>query len=88
MRSLLDVMTPPKSKLPLFFLIETSGGMHGRNISAINAAMEELVSYLREKQSDYPMLRMKIAVLEFSTGAKWHSMLVDVELFGKCLGVA
>jgi uncharacterized protein YegL len=55
----------------LFFMIDTSGSMDGEKIGAVNSAFDELTFRLKEAVEDHPGLRIKVAALEFSTGARW-----------------
>ena len=60
-----------KKVLPIIYAIDTSGSMSGDRISAVNEAMHDCEEVLREKASDLPESEIKIAALEFSSGAKW-----------------
>jgi uncharacterized protein YegL len=77
--SLTDEISLPRWTMILFFVIETSGGMAGVKISAVNEAMEETISKIKELWGDNPDIQIKISVLGFSTGAKWISQPTDVD---------
>jgi uncharacterized protein YegL len=55
----------------LFFLVDTSGSMMGSKIGEVNSAIEEVIPLLKESSEDNPDAQIKIAVLEFSSGARW-----------------
>jgi len=55
----------------LFFVIDTSGSMDGSKIGAVNTAIEEVIPAIREVSDENADAQIKIAALEFSTGAHW-----------------
>jgi len=55
----------------LFFVVDTSGSMVGESIGALNAAIQDVIPAIKEISDDNADARIKIAVLEFSDGAKW-----------------
>jgi uncharacterized protein YegL len=69
--------------LTIFFVIETSEGMNGINIAAVNSAVEKIISDFKNNQIDeYTDTQMKIAMLTYSDDAKWHTPKpVDIENF-------
>lgn len=69
--SLLDTVEIPRRTMVLFFLVDTSGSMMGSKIGAVNSAIEEIlpeISLISEENAD---AKIKVAVLQFSTGSKW-----------------
>ena len=55
----------------LFFLIDTSGSMCGEKIGAVNSGVPDSVEDLKKMTN--PDAQVKIAVLEVSSGTKWHT---------------
>jgi uncharacterized protein YegL len=55
----------------LFFVIGTSGSMDGSKIGSVNTAIEEFIPVIREVSDENPDAEIRIAVLEFSSGARW-----------------
>ena len=75
----------PRRTMVLFFVIDTSGSMFGSKIGAVNAAIDEVIPDLKDVSNTNADALIKIAVLEFSTGAKWIPLTengpVEVENF-------
>jgi uncharacterized protein YegL len=69
--SLIDKVAIPRRVMTLFFLIDTSGSMEGSKIGTVNSAIEEVIPMLRELSEENADALIKIAVLEFSDGARW-----------------
>jgi len=69
--SLLDKIEIPRRTMVLFFIIDTSGSMDGNKIGAVNVAIEEIIPAIREVSNENADAQIKIAVLEFSNGARW-----------------
>ncbi|MCL2051839.1 MAG: VWA domain-containing protein [Lachnospiraceae bacterium] len=61
----------PRKTTMLFFLIDTSGSMAGTRIGSVNTAIEETLVKLREMNDDSADAEIEIALLEFSSGARW-----------------
>jgi uncharacterized protein YegL len=61
----------PRKTMVLFFLVDTSGSMNGSKIGALNAAIEEVIPELRTLSAANADAQIKIAALEFSSGARW-----------------
>ena len=61
----------PRKTLVIFFMIDTSASMAGTRIGAVNSTMEQTIEKLREMNADSADVEIKIAVLEFSSGARW-----------------
>ena len=75
----------PRRTMVLFFVIDTSGSMFGSKIGAVNSAIDEVIPDIKEVSNTNADALIKIAVLEFSTGAKWMPLTengpVEVENF-------
>ena len=69
--SLTDNVAIPRKTMVLFFMIDTSGSMEGTKIGAVNSAIEEIIPELRSLSDSNADAQVKIAVLEFSSGARW-----------------
>jgi uncharacterized protein YegL len=61
----------PRKTMALFFIVDTSGSMHGTRIGAVNSAIEQTLEKLREMNADNADAEIEVAFLEFSSGAKW-----------------
>jgi len=68
---LLDTVAIPRKTMVLFFIADTSGSMMGSKIGELNSAIEEVIPELRELSESNADAQIKIAVLEFSSGARW-----------------
>jgi len=55
----------------LFFMVDTSGSMEGSKIGTLNSAIEDVIPEIRQISAENADAQIKIAVLEFSEGAKW-----------------
>jgi uncharacterized protein YegL len=77
--SLLDKVEIPRRTMTLFFLVDTSASMDGAKIGTVNAAIEEVIPMLRELSEENADAQIKIAALEFSSGAKWLTPSGPVE---------
>lgn len=71
MSSLLDVTPVPRRVMTLFFIVDTSGSMGGTKISAVNVAIREVLPMLNDISASNADAEIKIAFLEFSSGARW-----------------
>ena len=69
--ALTDKIEIPRRTMVLFFLIDTSGSMEGSKIGAVNTAIEEVIPAIREVSNENADAEIKIAALEFSSGARW-----------------
>ena len=68
----LDDYAPAVRKvMTLFYVIDTSGSMQGSKIGQVESALEEVMQTLQEISDESDDAEIKIAVLEFSTGASW-----------------
>jgi uncharacterized protein YegL len=66
-----DVVEPTRRTMVLFFVVDTSSSMSRSKIGTLNTAIEDVIPEIKaisEKNAD---AKIKIAVLEFSTGANW-----------------
>lgn len=61
----------PRKVLTLFYLVDTSGSMSGSKIAALNTAVRETLPIIEEISSNNSDSKIKIAVLEFSSGSEW-----------------
>ena len=68
---LLDTVPIPRKTMVLFFIVDTSGSMMGSKIGEVNSAIEEVLPELKELSESNADAQIKIAVLEFSSGARW-----------------
>jgi uncharacterized protein YegL len=64
----------------LFFMIDSSGSMAGSKIGAVNTAIEEVIPALREVSDDNADAQIKVAAMEFSSGARWITASGPVEV--------
>lgn len=61
----------PRKELHIFYVLDTSGSMTGTKISTLNHAMEECTQVLKTEAQKNGDAMLKIAVLEFNSGARW-----------------
>ena len=54
-----------------FFVVDTSGSMAGAKITSVNVALEDTIPELAELSDGNPDSKIKLAMMEFSTGARW-----------------
>lgn len=66
-----DTVEIPRRTMVLFFLIDTSGSMTGRKIATVNDTMRSLIPVIKKISNENADAQIKIAALDFSTGAKW-----------------
>ena len=78
--SLLDNVAIPRKTMVLFFLVDTSGSMAGSKIGTVNSAIEEVIPELKDLSESNADAQIKIAVLEFSSGATWQNPSGPVEV--------
>jgi uncharacterized protein YegL len=76
---LTDKIEIPRRIMVLFFVIDTSGSMDGSKIGAVNTAIEEVIPAVREVSDENADAQIKIAALEFSSGARWITAKGPVE---------
>ena len=58
-------------KLVVFFVVDTSASMEGAKIAALNNAVEETFSIIRDISKHNNDCKIEIAVLQFSSGVQW-----------------
>ena len=61
----------PRRTMVVFFIVDTSGSMQGAKIGAVNSAIEEVLPEIAKISDENADAEIKIAVLDFSTDAKW-----------------
>lgn len=66
-----DVVEVARRTMVLFFVVDTSGSMEGAKIGTLNQAVEDVIPEIREMSENNADAEIKIAVLEFATGARW-----------------
>jgi uncharacterized protein YegL len=69
--ALTDKIEIPRRTMVLFFVIDASGSMDGSKIGAVNTAIQEVIPEIRDVSEDNADAQIKIAALEFSSGARW-----------------
>jgi len=57
--------------MTLFFVVDSSGSMYGTKIGAVNEAINNVIPEIQSISDDNADAQIKIAVLDFSTGAVW-----------------
>ena len=77
--SLTDKIEIPRRTMVLFFVIDTSGSMDGSKIGAVNTAIEEVIPAIKDVSDENADAMIKIAALEFSSGARWVTSKGPVE---------
>ncbi len=66
----------------LFFVVDTSRSMEGEKIGTLNSAIEDVLPEIRSISGDNADALIKIAALQFSTGANWLTYApMDAEEF-------
>jgi uncharacterized protein YegL len=78
--SLTDKIEIPRRTMVLFFLIDASGSMAGSKIGAVNAAIEEVIPALKDVSDENADAQIKVAALEFSSGARWLTASGPIEV--------
>jgi len=77
--ALTDKIEIPRRTMVLFFVIDTSGSMDGSKIGAVNTAIEEVIPAIKEVSDENADAQIKIAALEFSSGARWITSSGPIE---------
>ena len=67
-----DVVDIPRRTMVLFFVVDCSGSMRGEKIGTVNNAIREVVPELKDISEENADAQIKIATLQFSSGAKWN----------------
>ncbi len=57
--------------MTLFFVVDASGSMEGSKMGTLNSAVEEVIPEIRKISGENADAAIKIAVLEFASGARW-----------------
>jgi uncharacterized protein YegL len=78
--ALTDKIEIPRRTMVLFFVIDTSGSMNGSKIGSVNSAIEEVIPALKEVSDENADAQIKVAALEFSSGARWITASGPVEV--------
>jgi uncharacterized protein YegL len=78
--SLTDAIEIPRRTMVLFFVVDTSGSMDGSKIGAVNTAIEEVLPLIKDVSDENADAEIKVAALEFSTGARWITSNGPMEL--------
>jgi len=71
----------PRKTMVLFFVVDTSSSMEGEKIGALNTAIEEIIPDIADISDENPDTQIKIAVLEFSNGARWITPPIESNQF-------
>ena len=66
-----DVVEVARRTMVLFFVVDTSGSMEGAKIGTLNQAIEDIIPEISDISENNADAEIKVAVLEFSNGAKW-----------------
>ena len=77
--ALTDKVEIPRRTMVLFFIVDTSGSMEGSKIGAVNTAIREVIPEIRDVSDENADALIKIAALEFSSGARWITANGPVE---------
>jgi len=77
--ALMDEVEKPRRTMVLFFIVDTSGSMDGKKIGAVNLAIREVIPEIRGLSGSNADSVIKIAALEFSSGATWITKSGPVE---------
>jgi len=80
MSDFLEKFEMPRRTMVLFFVIDTSGSMDGEKIGALNFAIKDAIPAVQEVSDENADAQIKIAALEFSSGARWITANGPVEV--------
>lgn len=67
-----EVVEVPRRTMVLFFVVDCSGSMKGEKIGTVNNAIREVIPELKDISEENADAQIKIATLQFSSGAKWN----------------
>lgn len=67
-----EVVEIPRRTMVLFFVVDCSGSMKGEKIGTVNNAIREVIPELKDISEENADAQIKIATLQFSSGAKWN----------------
>lgn len=68
-----DVEGVARKSMVMFFLIDASGSMTGKNIAAVNDAMREVIPDIKDISDNNADANIKLAVMSFSSGTNWET---------------
>jgi uncharacterized protein YegL len=77
--SLTDKIIKPRRTMVLCFVIDTSSSMAGSKIGSVNTAIQEVIPAIKEVANENTQAEIKIAALEFSSGARWITQNGPIE---------
>ena len=63
-----------KRAMVVFFVVDTSGSMHGDRIGAVNDAVRTLIPELKKREASNTNAQIKIALLMFNAEATWATL--------------
>ncbi|MCH5212350.1 MAG: VWA domain-containing protein [Oscillospiraceae bacterium] len=67
-----DLVKQKRKKMTLFYVVDTSGSMQiDSRIGKVNSAIENVMNKLEEISDSNEDAEIRVAILEFSTGAHW-----------------
>lgn len=67
-----DLVKQKRKKMTLFYVVDTSGSMQiDSRIGKVNSAIENVMNKLEELSENNEDAEIRVAILEFSTGAHW-----------------
>lgn len=67
-----EVVEVPRRTMVLFFVVDCSGSMKGAKMGTVNEAIREVIPELKDISEENADAQIKIATLQFSSGAKWN----------------
>ncbi|MDR1135431.1 MAG: VWA domain-containing protein [Clostridiales Family XIII bacterium] len=77
---ILETFVIPRRTMVLFLVVDTSGSMMGSKIGTVNSVIEEIIPLLKDVADKNADAQLKIAVLEFASGAQWLTPNGPIEL--------
>jgi len=82
MEDLLGGVPIPRRTMVLFFVVDTSGSMYGKKMGVLNETIRDVIPIIGDISQDNADAEIKIAVLDFSSGARWiYDRPVSAESF-------
>lgn len=63
-----------KRAMVVFLIVDISGSMKGARIGAVNDAIRNLLPELKKREATNTNAEIKIAIMEFSSGANWKTL--------------
>lgn len=70
--SFTETIPIPRRTMVLFFVVDTSGSMHGDKIGALNDAIRETLPDLKDLSENNADAQIKIATLQFDSDVRWR----------------